>query len=98
MVKTDTDVQYHVSLKHPMSVKMSGYSELIGAFDAVFDADSSPVMPAAFEFKTHTLYRSPTHWRGDNVSAQASLAMRVTLHVPCDNIAGIIAQPFKERG
>jgi hypothetical protein len=97
MVKTDTDVQYHVSLKHPMSVKIAGI-ELIGAFDAVFDADSSPVMPAAFEFRTHMLYRSPTHWRGNNVESQASFAMKVTLHIPSDNIAGIIAQPFKERG
>ncbi len=92
-MKTDTETQFHVSLKHPMSVKMADRREYIGAFDAVIESDASPGFgtPATFwAFKTHTLYRSTP-------SGSPPPVMRVTLHVPVDNIAGIIAQPFKER-
>jgi len=90
-MKTDTEVQYHVTLKHPMSIKISDATELIRAFDAVLDADVSPVMPSAFEFKTDMLYRAYS------AEGTKEFAMKTTLHIPADNIAGVIAQPFKER-
>jgi hypothetical protein len=88
-MKTDTEVQYHVTLRHPGSVKLADRRETFHAFDAVFDSESSPVMPDAFEFRTHTLYRES--------GGQSPIVMRVTLHVPATNIATIIPQPFKDR-
>ncbi len=98
MVKTDAETQYHVTLKFPMSVKLAERREFFIAFDAVFDgvvgvfdAEASAVIRNAFSFRSHTLYR-PVAGGG-----QPPIVIKVTLHIPADNIAGIIAQPFKER-
>jgi hypothetical protein len=98
------DLQYHVTLRHPVNVKMHDESIRIIAFDAVF-VDSDLPAERAWHLKTHMLYSAdltppeiPTTYNqgGSSSVSTGTWTMSVILIIPPDNIAGMVAQPFRK--
>lgn len=87
-MKTDTNLQYHVTLCHPMSIKLGGESKTFYAFDA-------RITNARF-----SIYGSEIGWlwHVDRIwtSHEDIRVTKVEVIVPDHNIAGFIEQPFKE--
>lgn len=86
MPKPDTDIEYHVTLRSPMSIKLGGKSTSVRVFDATTDW-SLGLLADSIVFVTDRV------WTGEGVSA----VFKSSLTIPAANIAGMVPQPFLER-
>ena len=94
------DIQYHVTLRHPVHVKVQDDSIRVGAFDAI-EVPLDDHKTSASAFRTNALYCADLRTRvgGTVGGVQTSChiwTMSVVLIIPADNIAGIVAQPFRK--
>ncbi len=85
MARLDKD-PIHVTLKLPVSVKLSGIPSLVRCFDGTFDKEESTAEEAAF--------RVVKIWWIRPDGSLTDSKIRSIMYIPQNNIAGVIAQPF----
>lgn len=90
IVGTDLNpnTEYHVTLRYPMTVKLGvGPERVLSPFRSFDGAvvDVGVVGPGIIQFRMVALW-----------GEKRRLAMKQTLLIPIDNIAGIVAQPFEK--
>lgn len=85
--------QYHITLRFPVAVKFSGIPFPVKCFDATLTDD--PVNRLAEIDAQAREFRVVRVW--DN-TLKDSRKITLTLFVPSDNIAGLVAQPFERVG
>lgn len=83
-------VQLHVTLRHPMAIKINGEPRFARCFDATHE-DAAGDPPA-------TVFRTVKIWaiaqKGTDEYHIVPYKMALNLTVPVDNIAGVVSQPF----
>ena len=90
MVKQDTSVPYHVSLRDPLSIKLSDRRESVIALDATVEPLCPDAPAGSIALHATTMYRAAA-------GGQSPINMRITIYVPLTNVAAFVPQPFKER-
>lgn len=91
MPKPDTDIEYHVTLRTPVCVKLGTEIVPIRSFDATTEWERGLVADSVV-FKLDRIWR-----HGGSGAIMDGRGFRATLTVTADNIAGMIPQPFVER-
>jgi hypothetical protein len=89
--KPETDIEYHVSLRSPIFIKLG--DKIVGARS--FDAKTVWVpglIGGSIIFNTDRIW--PT---GSSGAIRDGVSLRTSLTIPADNIAGMVPQPFVER-
>ena len=89
MIVASESTQYHITLRSPVAVKLSGSPVLVSCFDATLVAGDVAQLDAQ-EFRVVKVWAV-----GDGGLIDHKIA--VTLFVPADNIAGLVAQPFSPK-
>ena len=92
MPKPETDVQYHVTLRSPIGIKLGGEIAVVRSFDAtvvVFDD------ALGYEFKVDRIWSAPA--AAPTPRRATSAVFHGVIITPRDNIAGMVPQPFMDR-
>jgi len=89
----DESTQYHVTLRFPVAVKLSGNPFLVRCFDATL-VDSDQVRQIDAQAREFRVVRI---WGPKGDTALAPHRITQTLIVPNDNIAGLVVQPFESK-
>ena len=84
----ESNTEYHVTLRYPTTVKLGAERARVPTPFRAFDGtvvDVGVVGPGIVQFKMVAMW-----------SDKRRIAMRQTLLIPIDNIAGVVAQPFEK--
>jgi hypothetical protein len=92
MPKPETDIEYHVSLRAPIYIKLGGISTPVRVFDAT-TAWEPGLLGDSIIFITDRIWSAREGVQGE----RRDVVLRTTLTIPADNIAGMVPQPFVER-
>lgn len=85
--------QYHVTLRFPVAVKLSGTPFLVRCFDATIAAIDQGAGTGAPSRE----FRVVRIWGPKGDTALTTYRITQTLVVPADNIAGLVVQPFEAK-
>jgi hypothetical protein len=88
MPKPETDIEYHVSLRSPIFLKLGDRIVGIRSFDAI----AEPLPGDTVVFRTDRIWPS-----GGTGALRDGVSVKTSLTVPVSNIAGMVPQPFVER-
>lgn len=91
MPKPETDIEYHVSLRSPIFLKLGEKLVGVRSFDATI-GDADRVLVKGIVFKTDRI------WPAGSLGAiRDGVSLKTNIEVLDENIAGMVPQPFVER-
>lgn len=91
MPKPDTDIEYHVSLRAPIFLKLGDQIVAVRSFDATMSDGDERRFASGLMFKTDRI------WPAGMGAIRGGVSLKTTIEVLADNIAGMVPQPFVER-
>lgn len=93
MPKPDTDIEYHVSLRSPIFLKLGDKLVAVRSFDATTEWwEPGEPLGGTVSFNTDRIWAM-----AGTGKLQDGVSLRTSLRIPADNIAGMVPQPFVER-
>jgi hypothetical protein len=89
--KPETDIEYHVSLRSPIFIKLG--DKIVGtrSFDAKTEWEAG-LLGDSIIFRTDRIWHT-----GSSGALRDGVSLKTSLTIPCENIAGMVPQPFVER-
>lgn len=91
MPKPDADIEYHVSLRSPVFLKLGDKLVGVRSFDAATEWAPGP-SNGSVVFQTDRIWPM-----GGAGAIREGVSLKTSLTIPIDNIAGMVPQPFVER-
>ena len=90
MPKPDTGIQYHVTVRSPICLKLGTDIVEVRSFDAILEGASDTVSGAL-------VFRSDRIWIHRVGGSGKHVGFKNRLTVPESNIASLVPQPFTEK-
>ncbi len=99
MPKPDTDIEYHVSLRSPIFVKLGDKLVGVRSFDATTEWAPGPSEGVGGPtWHNSIIFQTDRIWpMGGAGAIREGVSLKTSLTIPIDNIAGMVPQPFVER-
>jgi hypothetical protein len=88
--KPETDIEYHVTLRSPLSLKLGDRLVAVRSFDARTGWEPGALAGSIIFFTDRI-------WMPRGPGSFETAKFRNELTIPIDNIAGMVPQPFLER-
>lgn len=91
MPKPDTDVEYHVTLRSPIFLKLGDKLVGVRSFDATL-GEADRLLVKGIVFRTDRIWSM-----AGSGAIREGVSFKATIEVIDENIAGMVPQPFVER-